>query len=365
MNDKELINKLNKRRLNNQGVQMGVADKLGEKVTRIPVKIVDNTDKVEKIKEEFDKCYGECSDCGCDCEFNETPKKCECSKKKTDDEVLIERLNRLNNIRKNQDSGYVKCGTNSAVSFGNSNPNERKDVTHVLSNKNYNENDTDYANEKFFKDFEEIVKNFDVNKFKNLKNFQSFKDKFEEFRNSDFQKKLTELFKKIDFKKFSDLFSEVSRFLCTPEGQEYLDLIGYNRERINTLPGVTNENLQGISSVFDKCLEIDNLDVIKKKEPLTEEQFNENLQGISPVFDKCLEVDNSVKKVGKYNKDYKDDKYRIFNFDRSKEIIHKMENLDKVLDLIEEYEEIVESLEEDNHDRSCDDPKYTDQSLTR
>ena len=329
MNDKELIEKLNnKRRWNNLGVSDGVQDKVKENVStmfdkeikKIPIKIVDNS-KVEKIKEEFDKCCGNCDDCECDCEFNndgfrKSPKEKPC--KKTDDEILIERLNRLNDIRKRQDSHYVKCGTNSAISVGKSNPNERKDVTHILSNNNYNEYDSDYVNEKFFKNFEEVVKNFDVNKFKNLKNFQSFKDKFEELRNSDFQKKLTELFKKIDFKKFSDLFSEVSRFLCTPEGQEYLDLIGYNRERINTLPGVT-------------------LDVIKKKEPLTEEQLNENLQGISPVFDKCLEVDDSVKKVGKYNKDYKDDKYRIFNFDRSKEIMHKMENLDKGLPL--EYKE--------------------------
>ena len=36
----------------------------------------------------------------------------------------------------------------------------------------------------------------------------------------------------------------------------------------------------------------------------------------------------------------------------------KQENLDKVLDLIEDYEEIVESLEEDNNARSCDDSKH-------
>ena len=51
--DKELIEKLNNRKNN---------------VRSIPVKI-----NVKQDKDEQTECYGECHDCGCDCEFNETP----------------------------------------------------------------------------------------------------------------------------------------------------------------------------------------------------------------------------------------------------------------------------------------------------
>lgn len=86
-NDKELIERLNNRK--------------NKTVRNIPVKI-----KFQDKEETQTECYGECHDCGCDCEFNETPEYVD---KKDSTKIINECL------KNNESKSFIEKGTGTRI----------------------------------------------------------------------------------------------------------------------------------------------------------------------------------------------------------------------------------------------------------
>lgn len=327
-NEKELIERLNRNVKNNGSVK------------KIPVKVVKEEVKENNSSEEKYDCCGNCYDCELDCEFNETPTAdhtCSYDKLKSDyakqsqvDNMLIERMNK--NIAFADDKfkkRWEKLGYNKE---------EQKEIEDKL--------------DAFDKDCEKVLSNIKLSK--DISKSEYISRKLKEFLNTTRQKMIAEGIKDSVFEKF---LNEVTRFLCSTNGQNIISLIannvpfdkwGYDECE---WPYINKEEKPS----FESNMHVEPSNCIK---PYWMKAFGCDKKEEEPTTEKVKETVNKFNEENSVSKEIPEG-YKVFNFDRSKELIHKMNNLDKGLPLNYKEKTLLDKLTEFYTNRNSEQQLYT------
>jgi hypothetical protein len=327
-NEKELIERLNRNVKNNGSVK------------KIPVKVVKEEVKENNSSEEKYDCCGNCYDCENDCEFNETPTAdhtCSYDKLKSDyakqnqvDNMLIERMNKNIAFPESFKKRWEKLGYNKK---------EQKEIEDKL--------------DAFDKDCEKVLSNIRLSK--DISKSEYISRKLKEFLNTTRQRMISEGIKDSVFEK---LLNEVTRFLCSTNGQNIISLIannvpfdkwGYDECE---WPYINKEEEK---PSFESNMHVEPSNCIK---PYWMKAFGCDKKEEEPTTEKVKETVNKFNEENSVSKEIPEG-YKVFNFDRSKELIHKMNNLDKGLPLNYKEKTLLDKLTEFYTNRNSEQQLYT------